>query len=191
MAGISDVGKQSEVLGALLNLLPQYPRATTLCETYLENSAWIFHPISREELIDETLAPIYAVAQDRKTDISEVKGEIPEIFPHTLALLYMVFAHGALTDLTLPPYNAEAENYFHLARLALSLWPVYDLPRTQTLQALCLMSLYYANHGRCPTLDSAWSLTALASKLAQSVSPQMQWLGDANLFWQMGLRMSV
>lgn len=168
MAGISDVGKESELSDALLNLLPEYPRATTLCETYLENSAWIYHPISREELIDETLAPIYALAQDRQMEISEIKREIS---PHTLAVLYMVFAHGALTDLTLPPYNAEAENYFHLGRLALSLQPVYDLPTIQTLQALCLTSLYYANHARYPTLDSAWSIMALANKLAHSVSP--------------------
>ena len=169
IAGISDDGKQTELLDALLDLLPEYPRATTLCETYLENSAWVFRPISREELIDETLAPVYAFAQGRKKGISDIKREIS---PHTLAVLYMVFAHGALTDLTLPPYNIEAENYFHLGRLALSLHPVYDLPTTQTLQALCLMAFYYGNHGRHPTLDSAWSILAVANKLAQSVSPR-------------------
>ncbi|KAH0840035.1 hypothetical protein J3R83DRAFT_1002 [Lanmaoa asiatica] len=168
-AGISDDAKQSEVLDALLNLLPEYPRATTLCETYLENSAWVFRPIIREELIDEILAPVYAFAQDRKKEVSGVQREIS---PHTLAVLYMVFAHGALTDLTLPPYNTEAENYFHLGRLALSLHLVYDLPNTQTLQALCLIAFYYANRGRHPTLDSAWSIIAFANKLAQSVSPQ-------------------
>lgn len=153
----------------MLNLLPEYPRATTLCETYLENSAWVYHPLTREELIDETLTPIYALAQDKKM---EVAGVDREIAPHTLAMLYMVFAHGALTDLTLPPHNAEAENYFHLGRLALSLQPVYDLPTTQTIQALLLTALYYGNHGRYPTIDSAWSIMALANKLAQSVSLQ-------------------
>jgi len=168
IAGISDDGKQTELLHTLLDLLPEYPRATTLCETYLENSAWVFRPITREELIDETLVPVYAFAQGRKKDVSEVKRE-PS--PHTLGVLYMVFAHGALTDLTLPPYNTEAENYFHLGRLAVSLQPVYDLPTIQTLQALCLMAFYYANHGRQPTLDCVWSILALANKLAQSVSP--------------------
>lgn len=156
-------------MDALLDLLPEYPRATTLCETYLENSAWIFRPITREELIDEILVPIYAFAQDRKQEILEVKKEIS---PHALGVLYMVFAHGALTDLTLPPYNTEAENYFHLGRLALSLQPIYELPTTQTLQALCLVAYYYGNHGRHPTLDSAWSVLAFANKLAQSVSFQ-------------------
>lgn len=168
-AGISDDDKQNQVMDALFNLLPDYPRATSLCETYMENAAWVFRPITREELIDEILAPVYAVAHDRKQDVSEVKREVSS---HTLAVLYMVFAHGALTDLTLPPYNTEAENYFHLGRLALSLHSVYDLPNTQTLQALCLMALYHANHGRNPTVDSAWSIIAFANKLAQSVSPQ-------------------
>lgn len=156
-------------MDALFDLLPEYPRATTLCETYLENSAGGCQPITREELIDEILTPVYAAAHDRKNEVSEVKTDVSS---HTLAVLYMVFAHGALTDLTLPPYNTEAENYFHLGRLGLSLQPVYDLPTTQTLQAMCLMAFYYANHGRHPTLDSAWSILAFANKLAQSVSPQ-------------------
>ncbi|KAG8218750.1 hypothetical protein J3R82DRAFT_4423 [Butyriboletus roseoflavus] len=166
IAGISDDDRQSQVMDALFNLLPEYPRATTLCETYLENSAWVFRPITREELIDEILAPVYAFAHDRKQEAPVVKREV---FSHTLAVLYMVFAHGALTDLTLPPYNTEAENHFHLGRLALSLHSVYDLPNTQTLQAMCLMAFYYANHGRHPTLDSAWSIIAFANKLAQSM----------------------
>lgn len=169
LAGVSDVDKQNEVFNALLKFLPEYPRATTLCETYLENSSFVYHTITREELIDDVFTPVYALAQDRKTN---VPGDQKEISSHTIAVLYLVFAHGALTDLTLPPYNSEAENYFHLGRLALSLQPVYDLPTIQTLQALYLCSLYYANHARYPTLDSAWSLMSLANKLAQSVSPR-------------------
>ncbi|KIJ70190.1 hypothetical protein HYDPIDRAFT_78679 [Hydnomerulius pinastri MD-312] len=167
IGGFSDGDKLREVMDSLFNLLPAYPRATTLCETYLENAAWVFRPISREELIDEILSPVYAFAQDRKKKVPELKTEI---LPHTLAVLYMVFAHGALTDLTLPPYNVEAENNFHLGRLALSLQSVFDLPTTQTLQALCLMAYYHSNGGRRYTLDSAWSIIALTNKLAQSVS---------------------
>ncbi|KAF8842256.1 hypothetical protein BDN67DRAFT_989238 [Paxillus ammoniavirescens] len=160
IGGFSDGDKSREALDSLYNLLPPYPRATTLCETYLENAAWIFRPISREELIDEILAPVYALAGDRT--------KMTEVSPHTVAVLYMVFAHGALTDLTLPPYNAEAENYFHLSRVALSLQSVFDLPTTQTLQAICLMAYYHSNGGRRCTIDSAWSMIALANKLAQS-----------------------
>ncbi|KAF9247205.1 fungal-specific transcription factor domain-containing protein [Melanogaster broomeanus] len=141
-------------------ILPPYPRATTLCETYLENAAWIFRPISREELINEVLVPVYAFVQDRNNT---------EVSPHTVSLLYMVFAHGALTDLTLPPYNTEAEDYFHLGRLAISLQSVLDLPTTQTVQSLLLMAYYHSNGGRHYTLNSAWSVIALANKLAQMV----------------------
>lgn len=167
LADVTDEDKRVQLLDTLLNLLPDYPRATTLCETYLENSAFIFRPITREELIDEVLAPVYTFDQDRKAGISEDKNDLS---PHTLSVLFMVFAHGALTDLTLPPFNSEAENYFHLAHLALSLHPIFDLPNVQTLQALCLFAMYHANHGRHATLDSAWSVLATTNKLAQSVS---------------------
>ncbi|KAH7887837.1 fungal-specific transcription factor domain-containing protein [Phlebopus sp. FC_14] len=163
--GFTDTEKTREVLDSLYNLLPPYPRATTLCETYMENAAWIFRPISREELIDEILAPVYVLAQNRNKN-SEPRAEVS---PHTLAVLYMVFSHGALTDLTLPPYNSEAENYFHLGRVALSLRSVFDLPTTQTVQALCLMAYYHSNGGRRYTIDSAWSIIALSNKLAQSM----------------------
>jgi hypothetical protein len=176
----SDGDKSREALDSLYNLLPPYPRATTLCETYLENAAWIFRPISREELIDEILAPVYALAGDRT--------KMTEVSPHTVAVLYMVFAHGALTDLTLPPYNAEAENYFHLSRVALSLQSVFDLPTTQTLQAICLMAYYHSNGGRRCTIDSAWSMIALANKLAQSVSTSCHIWMMLTYSAQMGLR---
>ncbi|KAG6335334.1 hypothetical protein ID866_3766 [Astraeus odoratus] len=163
LGGFPNTEKARQLLGCLFDLLPPYPRATTLCETYMENAAWIFRPISREELIDEILVPTYSFAKQdpRDRDVG--------VSPHTLSVLYMVFAHGALTDLTLPAYNSEAENYFHLGRLALSLHPVLDLPTAQTLQALCLMAYYHSNSGRRYTLDSAWSLISLANKIAQGM----------------------
>ena len=166
MAGLTNPEKHREIMDSLFNFLPPYPRATTLCETYMENSAWIFRPISREELIDETLVPVYAHAKTR----NQATQENEEVSPHILAVLFMVFAHGALTDLTLPAYNSEAENYFHLGRLALSLRSVLDLASPQTLQAICLMACYHSNSGRRYTLDSAWLLISLASKMAQGVS---------------------
>ncbi|KAL4081790.1 fungal-specific transcription factor domain-containing protein [Scleroderma yunnanense] len=167
MAGFSNPERLRQIMDSLFDFLPSYPRATTLCETYLENSAYIFRPISREELIDEILVPVYTFAKERKQVTVE---KDTETLPHTLSVLFMVFAHGALTDLTLPPYNSEAENYFHLGRLALSLRSVLDLPTAQTLRAVCLMGCYHSNSGRRYTTDSAWLLISLASKMAQGVS---------------------
>ncbi|KIM68627.1 hypothetical protein SCLCIDRAFT_13431 [Scleroderma citrinum Foug A] len=166
MTGVTNPERLGQIMDSLFGFLPPYPRATTLCETYMENSAWIFRPISREELIDEILVPVYALAKQK----TQATQETEEVSPHTLSVLYMVFAHGALTDLTLSAYNSEAENYFHLGRLALSLRSVLDLPSAQTLQAICLMACYHSNSGRRYTLDSAWLLISLASKMAQAVS---------------------
>ncbi|KAH7922442.1 hypothetical protein BV22DRAFT_1037465 [Leucogyrophana mollusca] len=166
LTGFGDNEKTEEVLESLFGLLPSYPRATTLCETYMEQAAWIFRPIRREELIDDILTPVYAAAKSQNDNNLDIK---PEISPHTLSVLYLVFAQGALMDLTLPPYNSEAENYFHLGRLALSLRSVFDLPTTQTVQALALMGYYHSNGGRRYTIDAAWSAVSLASKLGQSI----------------------
>lgn len=169
LTGIPDYDRCESILDSLLSLLPSYPRASALCETYMEHAAWIFQPIRREELIDDILTPVYALAQKRKNNTSTSNTESPA---HTLAVLYMVFTQGALMDLTLPPCNQEAENYFHLGRMALSLRSVFESPTTQTVQALAVMGYCYSNGGRTGhqnALDSAWSVISLASKLAQSV----------------------
>ncbi|KAG1779822.1 fungal-specific transcription factor domain-containing protein [Suillus placidus] len=166
LTGIPDHDQCQSILGSLLTLLPPYPRASALCETYMENAAWIFRPIRREELIDDILSPVYALAQKRQSNTSESKMECPE---HTIAALYMVFAQGALMDLTLPSCNQEAEDYFHLGRVALSLRSVFESPTTHTIQALAVMGYCYSNRGKQNALNSAWSIMALASKLAQSM----------------------
>ena len=40
--------------------------------------------------------------------------------PHRLALLLAIFAIGALLDPTRDPYNSDADDFYHLARVALS-----------------------------------------------------------------------
>ncbi|KAG2369905.1 hypothetical protein BDR07DRAFT_1266057 [Suillus spraguei] len=167
LTGIPDHDQYQSILGSLLSLLPPYPRASALCETYMEHAAWIFRPIQRDELIDDILSPVYALAQQRQNNTSESKADCPE---HTIAVLYMVFAQGALMDLTLPSCNQEAEDYFHLGRVALSLRSVFESPTIHTIQALAGMGYCYSNRGRQYALSSAWSVIALASKLAQSVS---------------------
>ncbi|OJA17028.1 hypothetical protein AZE42_00569 [Rhizopogon vesiculosus] len=169
MTGVPDYDRCEIILDSLFSLLPPYPRASALCETYMEHAAWIFQPIRREELIDDILTPIYALVQKRKNNTPTPDTESPA---HTIAVLYMVFTQGALMDLTLPPCNQEAENYFHLGCVALSLRSVFETPTTQTVQALALMAYCYSNGGTANQqhpLDSAWSVIALASKLAQSM----------------------
>jgi hypothetical protein len=84
----------------LFENLPPEPRAWSLCETYMEQATWAFRPIRREELIDEILSPIYKVIKVKNTS-----GFYPphSVSAHKLAAMFLVFALGALVDLTLEP----------------------------------------------------------------------------------------
>ena len=115
-------------------------------------------PVPNFNVIDPT-----KYAYHRKVDADSTRC------PHLLATLFMVLAVGALVDLTLPACSAEAEKYYRLGRTALSLRSVWDSPELETVQAVGLMAGY---HSLCTfryTIESAWALSGLASKLAQSV----------------------
>jgi hypothetical protein len=96
-----DEANLEKAMDLLYSHLPEQPRAWSLCETYLEQASWVFHPIKRDELINEILAPAYRAHKAKKA------GETPPmnsgVSPHKLAVLYLVFATGALVDLTVEP----------------------------------------------------------------------------------------
>ncbi|KAF8656067.1 hypothetical protein AX16_002767 [Volvariella volvacea WC 439] len=114
--------------------------------------------------------------------------------PHSLVVLYFIFALGALLDLNLPPYNAEGEYYFDIGRAAMALRPVFDSPQVDTVQALGVMATYLSLAGKKYKRDSAWCVMSLASKLAQSIGlhrDSARWHMDARtvekrrlLFWE-------
>lgn len=94
--------------------------------------------------------------------------------PHDFALLYLIFAVGALVDLKLEPCNPEGEHYHQLARAALVLQPVLEKPSLVTIQALHLLSIYNGmagneNSGGETSLETTWSLVAFAAQLSHSV----------------------
>ncbi|KAJ3855656.1 hypothetical protein EV368DRAFT_34161 [Lentinula lateritia] len=155
-----------KTMDILFSHLPEQPRAWALCETYLEQGAWQFQPIRRDELIDEILVPIY---RSRKERASSDSNQPHVISPHRLASLYIVFAIGALVDLTLDPYSSEAESFALLCRAAISLRSVFDSPEICTVQTISLLAHYQTFAGKRYTLDAAWTVMSLAAKLAQSV----------------------
>ena len=162
--------KYKTAMNILFAGLPPRPRAWALCETYMEQASWIFRPIKRDEIIDDILTPIYNVKKARDDSNSEPTTNIT---PHKIAALFMIFASGALVDLTLPPYNADAEGYHHYARAALSLRSVFDSPAIETVQTIGLMAHYHSNAGKRYTLDSVWTLLSLSAKLSQSVGANL------------------
>ncbi|KAI1790216.1 fungal-specific transcription factor domain-containing protein [Ganoderma leucocontextum] len=174
--------------------LPPQPRAWALCETYLEHLSWWCRPVKREELINDVLIPIYNCKKDpsKTTYFRGDNGEEGKC-PHLLAVLFFVFALGSLLDLTLPPCSAEAELYYRLARSALSLRSIFDSQEIETVQALIHMGEYHSLCTQRWSLESAWRIISIASKIAQSVNrDSAPWkLSDKavqrrrNLFWEL------
>ncbi|KAK0212795.1 fungal-specific transcription factor domain-containing protein [Desarmillaria ectypa] len=183
-----DVEQSLEIL---YGLLPPKPRAWSLCETFQEHGAMGKQVIERSEIVAELLIPIYRYLGDGK---QHLQGKPPPLSCHKLAVLFLVFALGALVDLTLPPYSSEADNYFDLGCAALNLHHIFKNPEMATIQAVLLVTVYVSHGGRRYTMDGAWTLTSMAAKLAQSLGlhrESSQWTMDTKtlhkrrkLFWE-------
>lgn len=167
------IGSTAEVRHLIESYLPSWERATHLAQSYVANASWLFQGITPDQVQDEMLPAIYKRPQPK---VSEQDSPYEDYSgPHDLALLFLVFAIGALMDLGQEPYNAEAEHYHILAKAALCLQPVLEKPSLVAIQALYLLSVYIAmctNDHRSgeASMESSWSILSLASQLAQSVS---------------------
>lgn len=144
-----------------------------ICETYLQNAAWLFRGVSREQIMDEMLPAIYQ--QKPSYPPEDYSG------PHDLALLLSIISVGRIVDITLTQAAAEAEgeHYNQLAMAALCLQPIMERPSMVTIQALHVSSIYNAMCGNEvsggeSTMETTWSLVALAAHLSQTVSTFMR-----------------
>ncbi|KAG6907023.1 hypothetical protein DXG01_010892 [Tephrocybe rancida] len=84
---------------------------------------------------------IYKAAAARQPE-NEIPGGSPD-------------ATKAGPDLSLLPYNTEAEHYYELGRSALALRVVFDSPQMYTVQAMGLMAIYHCFAGKKFHRDSA------------------------------------
>ncbi|TBU26314.1 fungal-specific transcription factor domain-containing protein [Dichomitus squalens] len=164
--------------------LPPWHRAVQLRELYLDQAPWFFGAVTQRQLYEEVFPLFYEEAQEELHNLRGGRlGASPDAFnlpqtgaatphasSHELALMFVVFCFGALTDATLPPapHNREAERYYQLTKAALSLEPVLDRPPSvATVQVLSLMGIYMGMVAEDRSIESTWALMGLASKLAQ------------------------
>lgn len=136
----------------------------------MEQAAWIFRPIGREEMVDDILTPVYRNLKEFRA--SGNHQVLDSVSPHKLAVLYILFSMGALVDLTLDPCkcewwsfkaltrflvldNLESENYYNLCRASLSLRSVLDSPEIATVQAVLLLAAYHSMGGRRYMMDAS------------------------------------
>ena len=165
------------------NHLPPWQRARQLCELYLSQAPWFFGAVTKRQLLEECLPLWYSEASDLLLPGSVAPSTQPgspgeAMQPqgktsHELALLFVIFCFGALTDNSLPPApdNDEANMYWYLTRAALNLEPVLDRPPSvTTVQTLALLAIYQGMVSGENSIESTWGIFGLATKLAESVS---------------------
>ncbi|KAJ7323963.1 fungal-specific transcription factor domain-containing protein, partial [Mycena albidolilacea] len=182
--------------------LPPRAHARILVQSYFSHIAWLFRGVTRGQVSD-MMRGVYATygLQHNSTspdgaagdELDEEPGDGEDenhTGPHGLALLFTVFAAGAL-----PPTSpggedeayrrhvaTEAEHLHQIARAALALQPVLEKPSVATIQVLHLMSIYtsltspagHARHGTGredteTSMEMTWGLSTLAAHLSQTV----------------------
>ncbi|KAJ6588378.1 hypothetical protein B0H19DRAFT_922527 [Mycena capillaripes] len=149
------------------NFLPPMERAIVLCDTFLEHLSWMFHIVSRRQLIDELIPAIY-----KQVRVS--------YGPHELAVLLVTLGIGALVDLNLQPYNLEAQHYYRLALAALGLQSVMTEPSIVTVKTLHLMSIYNGLSGKESNMEASYGFLDMASQVALRTGLRM-WCHPADI----------
>jgi hypothetical protein len=168
-------GPAHEVIALIQNYLPPYNVAVSICETYLSNAAWLFRGVQREQLMDEMLPIIYQLRPNPAANMPNSNDD-DYSSPHALSLFFSILSVGRIVDLDLATAAAEAEgeHYNQLAVAALCLQPVLERPSLITIQALHVASIYNAMSGSEvsggeSTMETTWSLIALAAHIAHTV----------------------
>ncbi|KAF8956467.1 hypothetical protein BDZ97DRAFT_1925478 [Flammula alnicola] len=152
---IRDDGLLSEVL----DLLPPHSEALHLCDLYLEYGKFLYSPMSRKELLDETLAVVYRAKQYGAFE-----------HHHSLSLLFAVFAMATLFNPNKQPYSTEAHEYYHLSRTSLHFSPPVHETTLTAIQTVIHMSQYLdLSDSDLGGLESAWMHIGHAMRLGQSV----------------------
>jgi hypothetical protein len=122
------------------NFLPSYAEAIRLVQLYLEQAPWFFGAVTGKQIEEEMLPLWYEEAAAtapsastppagglQTTSIATANGKSQQRVgtSHDLALLFIVFCFGALTDINLPspPDNVPAEKFYQLTKVSLTLDP--------------------------------------------------------------------
>ena len=149
--------------------LPDKLYAVSLCETYFAWGMWCSDIVSKEELIEDILTPIYTYLESVDSRQDQPAEAVP-ISPHRLAILFFILAIGSLVDITLPPCSIQAEDCFELGKACLALSNVFVTPELGTLQALFLLYIYYLHGNPRYSPETGWSILGLCTRLVHRVS---------------------
>ncbi|KAF5388699.1 hypothetical protein D9757_004824 [Collybiopsis confluens] len=142
----------------LVEHLPKPAVARRHYQNYFRYATWQYDAISEIDFRQTIFQPIYEPHAD------DHSFEDP-LSSHKLAILFLIFALGALLDFDGQAHSPEAKWYYQLGRAALSLESVLDSPAMSTIQALILLSYYMLLDD---IHDPRWSMMGLTTKLSQT-----------------------
>ncbi|KAF7313921.1 Zn(2)-C6 fungal-type domain-containing protein [Mycena chlorophos] len=197
---LNPLGPPQAIHTLVTSHLPPRNRARLLVDSYFAQMAWLFRGVTRGQVYD-MLGSVYASygrpeEQDEdywRSDQEEIREDTEDYTgPHDLALLFMVFAVGALVQppsgspVTVVPAedddahrkrcSAEGEHLHQIARAALALQPVLEKPSIVTIQTLHVLSIYNSmavgpndKDDTETSMEMTWSLITLASHLSQTI----------------------
>ncbi|KAI0756452.1 hypothetical protein C8Q80DRAFT_1223696 [Daedaleopsis nitida] len=185
-----DVFCSNEAIGdEVLACIPTMEEALRLVEIYFECSKFIWYPLPREYVYTEIVQAIYQQPVDEYCHVTR---------KHALSLLFMIFALATLFNLNMPPYAAEAQEYYLLARIALR-WapPTYDTTLA-AIQSILYMGTYLemadcepAHTGSHKSWITVRTAVGLGFSIGLHVSSYKWQLDDAasakraRVFWQL------
>ncbi|KAF8650271.1 hypothetical protein AX16_005325 [Volvariella volvacea WC 439] len=158
---LPDTGISNEELGReLFNHLPPMSEASHLCEVYLEHGRYLYTALPRREVWDEILAPLY---RSRPAIGAPCQS-------HALALIFIIFALGALFDPHREPYSASAHEYYRLARTTLNLAPPVTETTLASIQTLIHMAQFLdLSDPESRGSNIAWTYIGHAVRLGHSI----------------------
>ncbi|KAG6915269.1 hypothetical protein DXG01_012404 [Tephrocybe rancida] len=168
-----------------IRYLPHKERAMELAYVYYASVAWMYDPIPFQDFVASIINPIYGSEGYPTTDA---------VHSHRLAVFFMILANGNLYDETQPDATNVAEQYYALARAALSLDSILIEVTCSTVQALFLVFRFIYNSSQSDK-EERWLLTGLATRIAQTIGLQRDsaaWNLDPqevqrrrHLFWEL------
>ncbi len=109
--------------------LPPYNEATRLVQLYLEQAPWFFGAVTEKQIEQEIMPMWYEEELFSDKNTSSLPGTTISKqrtgTSHDLALLFMLFCFGSLTDMNLPapPDNPMSDKFYQLTKVALTLDP--------------------------------------------------------------------
>ncbi|OAA59728.1 Transcription factor [Niveomyces insectorum RCEF 264] len=146
----------------VLAQLPPADEAWLLVESYYRYCAW-HHDVAPKARFKTTFDRVYSLAAGGSTLPS------PPVNFQEIALVFMIMAKGTAYNIEMPPNDSSAEDWLHLAEMALVKGDFLSnntLAGVQTLHLMAHVNLQ-SDDGRHD--DKAWSLWGIVMRLVQAM----------------------